>query len=186
VYQGDKLVNYDKYRGRALDVDGVKQGLREFLHNGTHLLVPLINSIISRLRQLKEVIVRHDTFRFYSSSLLVIYDGCDWSNYGSASSDVHSQCTDGDSCDSTSRSMSASPIADHNKVPEPTEGDDWSQVAAAYKFDVRMIDFAHVTFRGFNERDTAHDGPDHGYLYGLDKLIETLTEISDNDKQITG
>jgi inositol-hexakisphosphate kinase len=161
VYQADKQIDCDKYRGRALDVDGVKQALCQFLHNGTRLIAPLISPMLSRLRQLHEVVTRHNTFRFYSSSLLIMYDGYDWIGYGSSGSQP--QASDANDSRHLAR------VVDDQKKLEPD---------APHKFDVRMIDFAHVTFQGFNERDAVHSGPDHGYLFGLEKLIETLNEIS--------
>lgn len=42
--------------------------------------------------------------------------------------------------------------------------------------DLKMIDFAHSTFNGFMN-DTTYDGPDEGYLLGLDSLINLLNDI---------
>ena len=39
---------------------------------------------------------------------------------------------------------------------------------------MKMIDFAHSTFKGFMNDPIVHFGPDHGYLQGLDSLISIL------------
>ena len=171
VYQRNKLLNYDKYRGRALDIDGVKHALIQFLHNGICLLTPLIAPLIARLRKLREVLARQNTFRFYSSSLLIMYDGYEWTDIGRE--EMQSCAEDGDSNDSTNSTASQEEAKQSDDIPH-----------VPYRIDVRMIDFAHVTFQGFNERDIIHSGPDHGYLFGLEKLIETLEEISLRDSDL--
>ena len=40
------------------------------------------------------------------------------------------------------------------------------------KVEIRMIDFANVTL--FNKK---HDGPDHGYLFGLTNLRKLFEDI---------
>ena len=48
--------------------------------------------------------------------------------------------------------------------------------------DVRMIDFAHSTFKGFRDDQTVHDGPDRGYVFGLESLIKVLEAIREENK----
>ena len=40
-----------------------------------------------------------------------------------------------------------------------------------------MIDFAHSTFEGFLDDPPLHEGPDSGYLKGLESLEHTLETI---------
>lgn len=47
--------------------------------------------------------------------------------------------------------------------------------------DVRMIDFAHSTFKGFRGDTAVHDGPDQGYVFGLKSLIQILESLRDNN-----
>lgn len=76
VYQenSDQYVCVNKYYGRSLGVDGFKQTLHQFLHNGYELRKDLLDPIIKRLQELHRQIQSHDTYRFYSSSLLIMYD----------------------------------------------------------------------------------------------------------------
>lgn len=76
VYQedSDKYVCVNKYYGRSLGVDGFKQTLHQFLHNGYVLRKDLLDPIIQKLKDLHRHIQSHDTYRFYSSSLLIMYD----------------------------------------------------------------------------------------------------------------
>lgn len=55
-------------------MDGFKQTLHQFLHNGFVLRKDLLDPIIQKLKDLHRHIQSHDTYRFYSSSLLIMYD----------------------------------------------------------------------------------------------------------------
>jgi len=46
-------------------------------------------------------------------------------------------------------------------------------------FDIRMIDFAKSTHRKMDSL-FVHDGPDHGYIFGLTNLIKLLKEIAES------
>ena len=39
---------------------------------------------------------------------------------------------------------------------------------------MKMIDFAHSTFEGFMDDPIIHEGPDSGYIKGLDSLVTIL------------
>ena len=65
----------DKYYGRSLDDEGFYQELRAFLNNGVCFRSDLVPSLLSMVQQLRRVIERQGSYRFYSSSLLIIYDG---------------------------------------------------------------------------------------------------------------
>jgi hypothetical protein len=354
VYHADSgsYLCYDKYEGRGLDVAGVRNALYQFFSNGQHVLAAVVRATIERLRRLEAVLARKNTFRFYSSSLLLMYDAglcgprgsCDDDDATdadigcSSSSSIHShtqphhsqqqQQVNGvgvkakkvsrqrgssvlwsrhkfdKSPTMANRSMSetqlckssaaleslpgnaqrgasiepTSPKASggaHSKnggsaanddhrhkplaasssqqdvrfdvgsseddtpspstVPKPAlpqspqllmtrqqpqppmdsiaegrgsvEGSFSSQPSSRqnseshyvptspltssssfassgpFRVDVKMIDFAHVTYSGFHATDELHSGPDHGYLFGLDNLVSMLNQllIADND-----
>jgi hypothetical protein len=65
----------DKYYGRSLDDEGFYQELRAFLHNGVCFRSDLIPNLLSMVQELRKVVERQCSYRFYSSSLLIIYDG---------------------------------------------------------------------------------------------------------------
>ncbi|NWT58940.1 IP6K3 kinase, partial [Erythrocercus mccallii] len=148
VYQADSghFLCKDKYYGRKLSAEGFRQTLRQFLCNGNQLRTDLLEPIVLRLKALLAVIRKQSSYRFYSSSLLIIYDGQE-----------HKES------------------ADHHLPFPKTHGTNPSRV------DVRMIDFAHTTFKGSksNPNPTPHDGPDHGYIFGLENLIKILQSLSE-------
>lgn len=77
VYQAkyDHYMKRDKYFGRALNEETFKEALHQFFHNGYVLRKSVIQKVISRLEQLKRVIEKQSSYRFYSCSLLVVYEG---------------------------------------------------------------------------------------------------------------
>lgn len=77
MYNASKAVYTfkDKYYGRELNPEGFYNALHEFLQGETHLRKDIIPTLIEMLCQLKEMIEKQDSFRFFSSSLLVMYDG---------------------------------------------------------------------------------------------------------------
>ncbi|XP_024622062.1 inositol hexakisphosphate kinase 3 [Neophocaena asiaeorientalis asiaeorientalis] len=139
VYQTDKkhFLFKDKYYGRKLSVEGFRQALHQFLHDGTRLRMELLEPIQRQLRALLSVIRSQSSYRFYSSSLLIIYDG-----------------------------------------QETLQMPHGSNVV---KVDIRMIDFAHTTYKGSWNEHTTYDGPDPGYIFGLENLIQILQDIQEGE-----
>ena len=65
----------DKYDGRRLRLDQFKGAIRNFFHNGHTVLTQYIPAFIQRLSQLYRIIESLTLYRFYGSSLLLIYEG---------------------------------------------------------------------------------------------------------------
>ncbi|XP_060691769.1 inositol hexakisphosphate kinase 1 [Hemiscyllium ocellatum] len=161
VYQLDSghYVCRNKYYGRSLSIEGFSKALYQFLHNGRYLRVDLFDAILLKLRTLKEVLEKQASYRFYSSSLLIIYDGKE------RKTDHRNKSTGAMNQDNLQASTSSSSPSFSSSIQDQP------------KIDVRMIDFAHSTFKGFRDDQTVHDGPDTGYLFGLENLISILEEI---------
>lgn len=73
----DSFSYMDKYYGRQINVANFKRTLMMFLDNGEKYLVGFIPGIIKNLKKMYNAVNRMKSFRFYASSLLIIYDG-DW------------------------------------------------------------------------------------------------------------
>ncbi len=158
----------NKYYGRSLSIEGFRHALFQFMHNGTQLRKDLFEPILSKLCSLKAVLERQASYRFYSSSLLIIYEGKDpesvdagWQKASEAPTEKESQCVENPSA------------SDPHSPPQ------------MLSVDVRIIDFAHSTFKGFRDDQTVHDGPDRGYVFGLESLINILQEICDENQKPT-
>ncbi|XP_077017630.1 inositol hexakisphosphate kinase 3 isoform X2 [Tamandua tetradactyla] len=155
VYQADKkqFLCKDKYYGRKLSAEGFRQALYQFLHDGTRLRIELLEPILSQLQALLSVIRCQSSYRFYSSSLLLIYDG----------QELPGRTPDGS----------------HPQRPLQTAPRGSSRGLA--KVDIRMIDFAHTTYKGSWNEHTTYDGPDPGFIFGLENLIHILQDIQDGE-----
>uniref|UniRef100_A0A8C8ZM76 Kinase n=1 Tax=Prolemur simus TaxID=1328070 RepID=A0A8C8ZM76_PROSS len=177
VYQLDTghYLCRNKYYGRGLSIEGFRNALYQYLHNGLDLRRDLFEPILSKLRGLKAVLERQASYRFYSSSLLVIYDGkeCRAESYLDRRSEMRLKHLDmglpevASSCGPSTSPSSTSPEAGPSSPP---------------KVDVRMIDFAHSTFKGFRDDPTVHDGPDRGYVFGLENLISIMEQMRDENQ----
>ena len=67
---------HNKYYGRSLDDSGFKSAIVEYLTGGGgDLRIDVLDRLMERLSELKGVLCELDTFRFYTSSLLITYDG---------------------------------------------------------------------------------------------------------------
>jgi len=75
---------HNKYYGRALSVEGFKAEIRSFLHNGETFRADLIDLFLAKLQALLHILQNADGYRFFSSSLLLIYDGAEQEEYEDA------------------------------------------------------------------------------------------------------
>ncbi|XP_060652642.1 nucleolar and coiled-body phosphoprotein 1 isoform X2 [Drosophila nasuta] len=77
TYQADleQYAKRDKYWGRELNECGFKTALHDFFYNGYRLRIRVIRKILQRLLQLRRVIEKQSSYRFYSCSLLIVYEG---------------------------------------------------------------------------------------------------------------
>ncbi|KAK1158451.1 inositol hexakisphosphate kinase 1-like [Acipenser oxyrinchus oxyrinchus] len=185
VYQMDTghYLCRNKYYGRGLSNEGFQMALYQFMHNGNQLRRDLFQPILGKLRNLVAVLEKQASYRFYSSSLLIIYDGkqpgaepehkpaeppgLDPSLPTQSPAQAPSDPTPLQPDSHTTPGQPAPaplPAPQHSACPPP-------------KVDVRMIDFAHSTFKGFRDDQTVHDGPDRGYVFGLQSLISILEGI---------
>ncbi|XP_036007502.1 inositol hexakisphosphate kinase 1-like [Fundulus heteroclitus] len=227
----------NKYYGRGLSSDGFRQALHQYLHNGKGLRRDLFEPILNKLRSLKVVLERQASYRFYSSSLLIIYEGKEPegpSAPGPGQSAARPQKTAGAPADlhppppppppdassqspvlgllssqgpertapgppappapqtpptkSDCRSSAPRPPSPRRRPECPPPAPALSALPAAPPaprrpplVDVRMIDFAHSTFKGFRGDTAVHDGPDRGYVFGLESLIQILESLRDEN-----
>lgn len=233
----------NKYYGRGLSIEGFRQALYQYMHNGKGLRRDLFEPILNKLRSLKAVLERQASYRFYSSSLLIIYEGKEPEGPSVLSSGQHAswqktpaapaepRCGPGPhappfpdtpcetdmtqnpgSLPSQGPGLMAPPTPSPHPPPQapPTKSDchsflppppsphphpDSSAPSPILNpfppppapppqqpplVDVRMIDFAHSTFKGFRGDTAVHDGPDRGYVFGLESLVQILESLRDD------
>lgn len=71
----EEFVFQDKYYGRNVKPEEFTYVLERFFHNGIQLLVHHIPAMVDKLYRLAHLIAGLPGYRFYASSLLLIYDG---------------------------------------------------------------------------------------------------------------
>ncbi|XP_029682682.1 inositol hexakisphosphate kinase 1 isoform X1 [Takifugu rubripes] len=224
VYQLDTghYLCRNKYYGRGLSIEGFREALFQFLHNGKGLRQDLLEPILNKLRSLKAVLEKQASYRFYSSSLLVIYEGQEPEGPAALHSGQNAAMQHKTPSEGLCGGLSAQSDANLNPDPGPgsgrvalstpsphaplqsplTSSDCHSvfpplssarphpdsglspfppQPKQPPRVEVRMIDFAHSTFKGFRGDTAVHDGPDRGYVFGLESLVQILESLRDDN-----
>lgn len=168
-----QLIFMNKYHGRKLSLGGFKEALCQFFGDGRVLRKELLTPVLQRLREMRDVLEACESYRFFSSSLLIIYD--------SAPSPAPSR----------SRPSRGGEEEDEEDEDDEEEDDDEgaygkrrdhssSPGLVSPAVDVRMIDFAHTTCRDYGEDGIVHEGGDSGYIFGLQNLISILSELEEH------
>ena len=182
----EKYICLNKYHGRALTDTSFVDCIRQFLNkyesvDDTSYRDDVRRQLISKLFDLKEELKKLNTFRFYTSSLLVTYDGycnselpqlpvksigksCD-NNVASHDDDNHEK--NGDNVGPTS---AKGDISLYNNTGR--KGD----LSMKSLVDVRLIDFAHATHIGMNDK-AIYEGPDDNFISGISNFISILKEL---------
>ncbi|XP_065128840.1 inositol hexakisphosphate kinase 2b [Paramisgurnus dabryanus] len=166
-----QLIFMNKYHGRKLSLGGFKEALCQFFGDGRVLRKELLTPVLQRLREMRAVLEACESYRFFSSSLLIIYDSAPSpapsrsrpSRGGEEEDEEDDEEEDDDEGAYGKR-------RDHSSTP--------GLVSPAV--DVRMIDFAHTTCRDYGEDGIVHEGGDSGYIFGLQNLISILSELEEH------
>ncbi|XP_072308805.1 inositol hexakisphosphate kinase 2b [Eucyclogobius newberryi] len=182
VYQSDsgQVMFMNKYHGRKLTLAGFKEALFQFFHDGRRLRRELLSPVLRRLRDMKAALEACESYRFYSSSLLIIYDGDpprsrprprggeEGEDEPSDEEEQSDEDEEGSWCSGPSSSSGAGGSRGSG-APE----------SSSPEVDVRMIDFAHTTCRHYGE-DVVHEGQDSGFILGLQNLISIISQLEDH------
>lgn len=180
VYQSDtgQLMFMNKYHGLKLTPSGFKEALFQFFHSGRRLRHELLSPVLRRLRDMKATLEDCESYRFFSSSLLIIYDG--------AAHRSHTrQCTE----DTQSEEGEEAPVPSEEELDIEAEAPCFTHspspsceagCSSCPSVDVRMIDFAHTTCKHYGDESVIHEGQDSGYIFGLQNLITIISELEDH------
>uniref|UniRef100_A0A182FBW3 Kinase n=1 Tax=Anopheles albimanus TaxID=7167 RepID=A0A182FBW3_ANOAL len=137
VYQADldHYLKRDKYWGRELNEEGFKGALQSFFHNGYRLRVKVIAKVLDKLEQLRRVIEKQSSYRFYSCSLLIVYEGyedpvtmtdstnpSDACDYHPLEAESNSCCYDADASNSSIEQFLLSSSNEESPLPATTFG----------------------------------------------------------------
>lgn len=200
VYQADlgHLMFINKYQGRKMTLAGFKDALYQFFHDGLRLRRELLSPVLRRLREMQAALEACESYRFYSSSLLIIYDG---QPPRPPARPRHRGGEEGDEDEQSDEDEEEEEDDDEEEEegafsfsPSPSGGGGVSSVAgcgggssrsshggggeaSGAAVDVRMIDFAHTTCRHYGEDSVVHEGQDSGFIFGLQNLITIISQL---------
>uniref|UniRef100_UPI003AABF666 inositol hexakisphosphate kinase 2-like n=1 Tax=Centroberyx gerrardi TaxID=166262 RepID=UPI003AABF666 len=206
VYQSDsgQLMFMNKYHGCKLTLPGFKEALFQFFHNGQRLRRELLPLVLRRLREMQAALEACDSYRFYSSSLLIIYDEEPHRTH------TRRHAEDGLSEEEEENEEETEDRGEEEEEEEQETEDmgeeqedkqEEDEVAGAhgpstsscssspgvgsrrpghsdprsYVVDVRMIDFAHTTCRPYGEDSVVYEG-----IFGLQNLITIISQLDDH------
>ncbi|CAL8338981.1 unnamed protein product [Merluccius merluccius] len=199
VYHPDsgQLIFMNKYHGRKLTLAGFKEALYQFFHNGHRLRHELLSPVLRRLRDMQATLEACESYRFFSSSLLINYDG---DPQRARAGPRHRGGEEGDEDEPSDEEE-----YDEEEEEEDEEGafgfpsvagggagdrstssssSSSSRGAAAEaggsQVDVHMIDFAHTTCRHYGEDSVLHEGQDSGFIFGLQNLIALISQLEEH------
>lgn len=162
------LVDYEdflcknKNEGSQLNEGGFEEALTSFFYNGRTFRCELIDCFLKKLESFLEVMEKDlISYRFYNSSLLLVYEG----EISRSNIETSKGCT-WRTCDIRSSSG------------EKTAEQCTCTANGLDQMDMRMIDFAHVSHDDTTtENSSCASGPDKGYIFGLKSLIRILRKI---------
>lgn len=173
----------NKYYGRKLTKETLPLTLREFLFNGSEVVLSHIPILQRKLKDLAKIIKTLHGYRFYASSLLIYYDG-DTSSYSDRS---NSQGASPISYKGTSGTRGfASTYTGSSSLRPPQQQHNKKHMDRSLT-DLKVIDFAHCTSGIFDEGcvppyPPMHPNePDKGYLLGLQNLMKIFRDIWDHN-----
>lgn len=137
--------------GRTLTVDGFKDAIKQFLFNGEQFRSDIIEPYLITLRKLLYIMERQSAYRFFNSSLLLMYEG-----------------------DKLREEPHRTVVGSRNNESNDHVTKDYESFA---NVSVRMIDFAHVQCNTQNMNSEFPQVVDESYLFGLRSVIKILEDI---------
>ncbi|KAJ1985761.1 inositol polyphosphate kinase kcs1 [Dimargaris cristalligena] len=146
--QKSRFLFQDKYYGRSLNDKTFKRSLLEYLDNGEEIVVHHIPTLLRKLIDLYRLVMSIHGFRFYASSLLIVYDGLNVISPSTISRRTPTGMMTGKSGSNGPRpslSTSASGPKRHagSNGASTTSGPGSRPTST---IDIRIIDFTHCTF----------------------------------------
>ncbi|KAF3855908.1 hypothetical protein F7725_016631 [Dissostichus mawsoni] len=162
-------------------LSGMQEALLQFFHSGQRLRRELLSPVIQRLRELQAALETCESYRFYSSSLLIIYDGAPQPKHaedGLSEEEDEDEEVEPDMEEEKREGEAAGAFGIPRRPSTSSDGSirDGS-LARSPMVEVRMIDFAHTTCSHYQGDSVVYEGLDSGYIFGLQNLITIISEL---------
>ena len=143
----------DKYVGRKATEPEFRELLTNFFNNNGFLRRDIIRLVAAEVGAMRGRLEDLNQYRFYSSSLLIIYEG-------------------------TALSCLPFPALECEDSLDGSEEFPGKQQA---RVKVKIIDFANSSVPACGEGEGLHEGPDRGFLLGLENLQEILESLMEEE-----
>ncbi|TWW61795.1 Inositol hexakisphosphate kinase 2 [Takifugu flavidus] len=172
-YDTGQLMFMSKFHGRRLTLKDFKDALFQFFHSGHRLRRELLSPVLHRLRDMQAALEACESYRFYSSSLLIIYDGASPRERG------HQQNEDG-----LSEGEEEEEEAETEPETEEEEAEVVEEVAGALSFPHGPSTSGDDSGGGGVQGESVvYEGLDSGYLFGLQNLITIISELENRSTE---
>ena len=170
-----EFVYHSKYWGRSLEEGEFYQALRDFIHNGECYVTEVIPGLVAMLKRLREIILQMDSYRFFSSSLLVVYDGSEHVHNGHILTNGCIGKEDNSPLRTEHLATTLASLGKCNGRAHPLSVAELKEIRRYV--DIRMIDFAHTTHKGLAGEAIYYTGADENYVLGLTTLISAFEDM---------
>jgi len=167
-YTQGNFETLDKYVGRNADESELKTLLKKFFTCGGALRTEVIDLILEKIIHMRQTLLELHQYRFYSSSLLIIYEGqpldCGTKTFEEDKTDNSMDCEQFDDARTSDNN-----VFKKLKQEKP-------------KVTMKIIDFANVSLPVSGSGTSSdghqwHEGPDDGFIMGLDNFYQILQTI---------
>ncbi|EEH22668.1 hypothetical protein PABG_04879 [Paracoccidioides brasiliensis Pb03] len=183
----DGYRRYDKWYGRSLNVDNVKEGFEIFLAGAKAGKIDRSKLVARRLaEELRAIqaVLEAEESRMYSASVLIVYEGDPEALEDALAKEAKDDQNDknnksngngnGNGNDEESEDELELESGYEGQLPDDTEidiGDDEDEIPHKVH-DIRLIDFAHAKW-------TPGQGPDENALFGVRSLVQIMDEVAE-------
>ena len=163
---------FTKYEGRKLNEETIVNAIESFFLSEGHLRTNVVEQFLQKLNELKKIMEEVEyQYRFYSSSLLLVYDGI---QSLPTSSSIHNNDNNANNNNNNNNNNTNDNNNDNNNANNANNKNDNNNVQSDNEIEqvtLKMVDFAHAY--QFKEGDENDDG----YLFGLSNFISILNRI---------
>jgi len=167
----DSFEMFDKYVGRQADESELRRLLKKFFTHGRFLQKEVIDNVLREIREIKKSLLDLEGYRLYSSSILIIYEGL--LPHKHYRPDVYS-----DTENSIDSELFEEEVFHTEEVDSPNAT---NTGPLSFVVKMKIIDFANVSFPNSDTDHILHEGPDRGFIMGLDNLYEILESLLDEE-----